>query len=207
MIRFVANLLSVLINPLMAPTFLFAILLFYFPALETSALAGSEEKLHAIWYIFIATFVFSFLLIFLLYKLKIIAKVTLENQKDRTIPQVFMLLVYLVITIFLARRLGLKDGLTLSMLASTITIAGITIINRFWKISTHASGVSGVFAIISLLYFRYQPEGFSSLYLLICLLTFGVCASRLYLKVHTPLQVVGGFILGALSGFCLFLWR
>jgi membrane-associated phospholipid phosphatase len=189
----------------MAPTFLFILLLFYFPGLET--IAGREEKLQAIGSIFLATFLFSFALIFLLYKMKVIARVTLENQKDRTIPQVFLLLVYVGITAFLSNKYGLKDGLTLSMLASTITIAGITVINRYWKISTHASGVSGVFAIISVLYYRYQPEGFSGLYLTICLLTFGVCISRLYLKVHTPMQVVGGFVLGALSGVFLFLWR
>ncbi len=205
MVRFLANLLSVVINPLMAPTFLFILLLFYFPGLET--LTSQEEKLHAIGLIFLSTFLFSFLLIFMLYKMKLIARVTLENQKDRTIPQIFLLLVYVAITIYLVRRLGMKDGLTLSMLASTITIAGITLINRYWKISTHASGVSGVFAIITVLYWRYPPEGFGAIYLAISLLTLGVCASRLYLKVHTPMQVVIGFLLGAVSGTLLFFWR
>jgi len=203
--RFFANLISIVINPLMAPTFLFMLLLFYFPALET--ITSQDQKWQAIGAIFLGTFVFSFALIFLLYKLKVIARVTLENQKDRTIPQVFLLLVYIVITVFLFNKFGMKDGLTLSMLASSITIASITLINRFWKISTHASGVSGVFAIITVLFFRYHPTGFTGLYVLVCVLTLGVCISRLYLKVHTPMQVVGGFILGALSGAFLFLWQ
>jgi membrane-associated phospholipid phosphatase len=202
MLRFFANLISAVINPLMAPTFLFAILLYYFPDLHTfSDVAG---KPNAVLYIFFSTFLFAFLLIFMLYKMKIIRKITLENQQDRYIPQLFLCAVYIAITIYLFSKFGFHDGLTLSMLASTITIVGITLINRFWKISTHASGVSGVFAIVSIIYLHHPQPGFLNIYLMICFLTLAVCLSRLYLKVHTPMQIVAGFLLGGISGFLLF---
>jgi membrane-associated phospholipid phosphatase len=180
-------------------------LLFYFPHLE--GIEGADEKARMILYIFLASFIIIFIIIFLLYKLKMIAKITLDDQKDRYIPQLCLSIIYLLIALYLGQRYGLKNGLTLAMIASSLSAGLITIINRFWKISTHASGVSGVFAIASVLYWQYPTTNFLIPYILICCITFSVCISRLYLKVHTPMQIICGLLLGGLTGFSLFYFR
>ncbi len=189
----------------MAPTFLFAILMVYFPTLV--AFIETPGKPGPVLLIFLTTCVLMFLIIFVLQKMKLISRITLENQRERYIPQVILSLIYLLITGYLAYRYGLRDGFTLSMIASSLTAVGITLINRFWKISTHASGVAGVFGIVSVLFLHHQVNGFFPVYLTICFLTLAVCLARLYLKVHTPMQVVCGFLLGGVSGVLLFFYK
>jgi membrane-associated phospholipid phosphatase len=205
MLRFLANFFSIVFNPLLAPTALFYILLYYFPQLE--GIDNAHTKLKAIAFIFAATFLFAFVLIYILYKLKMISRITLDKQEDRYIPQILMSLVYLVIAIGLGMKLGWSNGLTLTMIATTISSTVITGINRFWKISTHASGVSGVYAIATVLHWQYPSPAFLGIYLGIAFITVAVCAARLYLKVHTPMQIVCGFLVGSISGFLLFFYR
>jgi membrane-associated phospholipid phosphatase len=205
MLKFLANLVSILISPLFAPTYLFFIILFYFPA--TASITGLTDKLLAILYIFLATFAITFVLIYILYKARKISDITMNNQKDRYLPQLFLSGMYVVITAWLYNRYGKTDALAMGMLASTITVLTITLVNRFWKISTHSSGVAGVFGIVTALFLKASDSAFLVPYLIITFLTLVVCMARLYLKAHTPLQVICGFILGGGSGFCLFYFR
>ncbi|MBC5809445.1 MAG: phosphatase PAP2 family protein [Candidatus Eremiobacteraeota bacterium] len=67
-------------------------------------------------------------------------------------------------------------------------------ITRYWKISTHALGISA--SLASLFYvFKQQPLPFMILVPL-------VCWARVYLKAHTFGQVVGGAVLGTV---CVYL--
>ena len=205
MLRFLANFFSIVFNPLLAPTTLFYILLFHFPQLE--GIHEMHTKLKAIAFIFASTFLFAFVLIYILFKLKMISRITLDKQEDRYIPQILLSLVYLLIALWLGMKLGWSNGLTLTMIATTISSVIITFINRFWKISTHASGVSGVYAIATVLHWQYPSPAFLGVYIGIACITVAVCASRLYLKVHTPMQIVAGFLVGGISGFLLFFYR
>ena len=202
MFRFLSNFFSIIFNPLLAPTALFYLSLYAFPG--SAGIYDHDTKVKAMIFIFASTFLFSFVLIYILYKLKLISAITLDKQSDRYIPQLVLSVLYLAIAFWLSHKLGLCNGLTLGMLATGVSAGIITIINRFWKISTHASGVSGVFAIASVLFWKYPSSGFLPMYAFIAFITVAVCASRLYLKAHTPMQIVCGFLLGAVSGFLLF---
>ncbi|HXC04065.1 MAG TPA: phosphatase PAP2 family protein [Bacteroidia bacterium] len=205
MLRSLANIISILISPLFAPTYLFFIILFFFPG--WASIDTVPDKILAIVYIFLATFGFSFLLIWILFKMGKIEDITMNKQKDRYLPQIFLSVIYVLITGYLFNRFGKKDALALGMLGSAITVVVITVVNRFWKISTHSSGVAGVFGIVTALFLKATDSTFLMPYLVIAFLTLTVCAARLYLKAHTPLQVICGFILGGTSGFCLFWFR
>jgi membrane-associated phospholipid phosphatase len=202
MLRFFAHFFSLVFNPLMAPTALFYIILYHFP--QMGGLVTDAGKLKAITFIFASTFLFAFVLIYILFKLKMISKITLDEQRDRYIPQLVMSVIYLLIALFLGLRLGWGNGLTLTMVATTLSAGIITGVNRFWKISTHASGVAGVYAICTALILLYPGCPFRVPYICISLITIAVCASRLYLKAHTPMQIVCGFLVGGISGFALF---
>ncbi|MBV8171093.1 MAG: hypothetical protein JO219_04085, partial [Candidatus Eremiobacteraeota bacterium] len=60
----------------------------------------------------------------------------------------------------------------------------IMIITRYWKISTHAFGIAGPFAVMFVL-FKLQPLPYVPLVPL-------VCWARVYLRAHTLAQVVAG---------------
>ncbi|HEV7231386.1 MAG TPA: phosphatase PAP2 family protein [Bacteroidia bacterium] len=202
MLRFLANFFSLVFNPLMAPTALFYIILYHFP--QIGGIGNDQAKMKAIGFIFATTFLFAFVLIYILYKLRMISKITLDDQKDRYIPQLVLSIVYMLLAMFLGFRLGWGNGLTLTMVATTISAGVITGVNRFWKISTHASGVAGVYAICTALILLYPGCPFRTPYICISFITIAVCASRLYLKAHTPMQIVCGFLVGGISGFALF---
>ncbi len=76
----------------------------------------------------------------------------------------------------------------LGYFAATLVVGYIT---RYWKISTHALGIAAPLVALSLLYGR-EPLPFLVLIPM-------VCWARVYLKAHSPLQVVAGALLGAVS--------
>jgi membrane-associated phospholipid phosphatase len=78
------------------------------------------------------------------------------------------------------------------------TMAGYTaiallvqFITRYWKISTHAIGITAPLAVLVVLY-GWEPVPLTVLIPI-------VCWSRVYLKAHTPAQVVAGVLLGGIT--------
>lgn len=200
--KFAANFLSVILIPLLAPTYLYTLILFCFPQLTN--ITGLTDKILAIIYIALFTTLLPFIVVFILYKRKVIESLTLHAQKDRTIPQIFSCVIYLGISVFLVNKFGFGNALALSMIAVTISLMCLTAITPMWKISTHACGAWGLFAIVNVLHTQFWSSSFEVLYYIILASTIGVCAARLYLRVHTPMQVLAGSILGLSIGFSLF---
>ncbi|EHQ29212.1 phosphatase PAP2 family protein [Mucilaginibacter paludis] len=200
--RLASHIVSIILIPLLAPTYLFAIILFYFPHLTSIVSIG--DKLLSILYIFIATTLLPFIVVFILYKRKVIRTLTLDNKEDRVIPQAFSCVIYTATCLLLVYKVGATNALTLSMVAVAISVIGLTLITPYWKISTHACGSWGLFAILYDLNSRFPVQSFQPLYYTILFLTVSVCFARLYLKVHTPMQVLAGSVMGVLIGFSLF---
>ncbi|HXW77518.1 MAG TPA: hypothetical protein VEJ20_08920 [Candidatus Eremiobacteraceae bacterium] len=76
------------------------------------------------------------------------------------------------------------------------TAVASMVITRWWKISTHAFGITGPFAAMFVL-FKLQPLPYVALVPL-------VCWSRLYLRSHTIAQVLGGVLLALLNTYVFF---
>ncbi|HZV79720.1 MAG TPA: hypothetical protein VFF60_08960 [Candidatus Binatus sp.] len=72
----------------------------------------------------------------------------------------------------------------------------IMIITRYWKISTHAFGIAGPFAVMFVL-FKLQPLPYVFLVPL-------VCWARVYLRAHTPAQVIAGAAVAVASTLVFF---
>lgn len=197
-----AHIVSIALIPLLSPIYLFGIILFCFPFL--TPITGVGHKLLAMGAICAATTLPPFTLVFVLYKMKRISSLTLDDRKDRLIPQVFSCFNYVLITIILAWMYGLHNALTLSMVAITTSLVAISVITPFWKISTHASGVAGLLAVASALYLKYPSAELLLPYAMLWVLAVLVCLARLQLKVHTPGQVLAGCLLGGSIGFTCF---
>ena len=79
-------------------------------------------------------------------------------------------------------------------------LLAVAIINRWWKISAHLTGIGGLLGGIcsfSLCYVTL-PIGLIITVLLLSLL---LMYARLYLQAHTPMQVVCGYLLGLVCTF------
>ena len=82
------------------------------------------------------------------------------------------------------------QGLMFSYITNSIIIILIT---KYWKISIHAIGVTGPFAVLYLFGYKYIT--------LMILITILVCAARIILNAHDFKQVTIGSIFGFLSTF------
>jgi membrane-associated phospholipid phosphatase len=78
----------------------------------------------------------------------------------------------------------------------TFAAAAIMIITRWWKISTHAFGITGPFAAMYML-FGLAPIPYAIVVPL-------VWWARVYLRAHTLAQVLGGAALGIISTVAVF---
>jgi membrane-associated phospholipid phosphatase len=191
--RFIANLLSVLFFPLFIPIYgaflLFSLPIFsYYPSLYVRGA-----------YITVFTFgtIVPLLCLFILYKLKVISDMNLSNRKERFIPYFCTVISYSFCAFVLARWLAMPMFIPALMIAVATALLINTIINIWWKISAHATGVGGLFGGIVCISYKLCINPFEWI-IAITLVCGLVAAARLYLNAHTPGQVVAGFLNGAL---------
>jgi membrane-associated phospholipid phosphatase len=90
--------------------------------------------------------------------------------------------------------------LLLVAIGAIVALLIVTIINSWWKISAHLTGIGGLLGGICsyALYSSSLPIGLICITLMLALI---LMYARLYLDAHTPMQVVCGFLLGLLATF------
>ncbi|MGH7727256.1 MAG: phosphatase PAP2 family protein [Acidimicrobiales bacterium] len=97
------------------------------------------------------------------------------------------------LVLYLAHAPALATASLAGYTAAAIVVQNIT---RYWKISTHALGITAPFVVLIYLY-GWQPLPFAVLVPI-------VCWSRVYLRAHTVAQVLAGTALGAGSVLLFF---
>ncbi|MFA9392499.1 MAG: phosphatase PAP2 family protein [Prolixibacteraceae bacterium] len=198
---FLSNFVSVALVPLLIPAYLFGIVLFLFP--EMAGINLLNEKTRLIFEVLAFTAFFPLLAVYLLYKFKVISSLSLIRREDRLLPQLISLVLFGIFAFLLFANHGLKNVLTLILIANTTSLIMMLIITQFFKISAHTSGAAGFIVITSILCLKPHSINYLILYLFIVMLSVGVFFARLYLKAHTLKQVIYGGVLGFLSGVCL----
>ena len=97
-----------------------------------------------------------------------------------------------------ALRISISGGTLMiaSMAAYTVSTLIVQYITRYWKISTHALGITAPLVVLTLLY------GNETLPFLVLIPMVGW--ARVYLKAHTVMQVIAGDLLGMGSTILFF---
>src|SRR5581483_5460483 len=187
--RDLAKILSTIFNPFLTALALFLILS-HRAAFEGANAQGTNEFW---WLLFMSTFFTSIapmLFIFWLYATDRISDLDMSVREEREKVFGVFVVFYLLGTIALwathSPRLLIATMAGYSL--STIVVQYIT---RYWKISTHALGITAPLVALCLLYGR-QPLPFLVLIPM-------VCWARVYLKAHTLAQVLAGAALAAAS--------
>ncbi len=178
-----ARILSTIFNPFLTALALFVIL-------SHVRAAGTDD----FWrLLFLSTFFTSIgpmLFIFWLYATDRISDLDMSIREER--EKVFFVFVMFYLagtaTLWLTHAPKL---LVASMAGYTLATAVVQYITRYWKISTHAVGITAPLVALSLLYGR-QPLPFLVLIPM-------VCWARVYLRAHTIAQVVAGACLATFS--------
>jgi membrane-associated phospholipid phosphatase len=136
-------------------------------------------------------------ILFILFMMRIgrITDLHMNTRQERYLPY----LVSIVSSAVVLLPLYLFDG---PVLLSCLTILNIVVlfilglVNTFWLISIHTTSVSAATVIFGLVFGSGAAVAFSPFLL-------SVCWARLYLRRHTPGQVVAGLLLGLVATLAL----
>ena len=188
----IAQVSSDVFSPLLIPTYAMIFVMWLTPLL----ILPFGTKAWAAGGVFVITCVIPLLIIFCLIKLGKVSDTAISNRSERTLPFAASVACYVGAAWFMS-SLNAPRWLTVFFLGAALVSLLAMIITRWWKISAHTGAVGGLAGIIFWL-------GQKKLILedpLICLsVTIALVAliawARLYLKRHTPLQVLCGATLG-----------
>lgn len=196
-----AGIISYLFHPLLTATY--GCLLVFFGMTGSIYYVFTPLKMKLV--ITITVFAFTFLLpvlnMLILYKLKYISSMKLENRRERIFPLIMTALCYFGLY-YMIFDLNVWPAIKLFILGGGLCILSAAIIHLWWQISAHMIGIGGLVGIMLALGWVLQMPVFATLSL--CLLLAGLIGfSRLFLNSHTPQQVYAGFIFGCFMQFSL----
>lgn len=190
--RDLARILSTIFNPFLTALALFVIL----------AHIGAKDTFDFWRLLFVSTFFTSLgpmLYVFWLYATDRISDLDMSARSEREIVfSAFIVFDALgAFALWLVHAPRLMIAAMLGYLVSTLLVQYIT---RYWKISTHAIGITAPLTALTIIAGR-QPLPFMVLIPM-------VCWARVYLRAHTVTQVVAGVALAvATTGFFFWLFR
>lgn len=123
----------------------------------------------------------------------------LGQKHNRIVPYTISIVCYLM-CIWMLDRVYVNHEIISIIIAALIIQAASTVVNFFWKISTHTAAIGGVVgALVAYGFlFEFNPVGW------LCLAIFvsGIVGSaRIILRQHSVAQVVAGFFLGVVCAF------
>lgn len=188
-----ASVLSAIFSPLLMATYGVALAM----VLSFLCFIPVATRLTVILETFLATTTIPVIGIFILSRLKVVSDPRLNERTDRTWPYIIETICFLGLAIYL-NHINAPAWLSLFLIGGAIALVVLTIVNRWWKISGHATGMGGLCALI--FYLMLSCNSIFSLhweFLTAILLSGLVCASRIVLGRHTLLQVAAGFVNGA----------
>lgn len=194
MSRILANIVSILLHPLLMPTFGLLIIL---SATSSIIILPFEAKRIILIIVAINTLALPLLLIPLFYRLSIIKSVRMTDHRERIIPLAFTIIPYLFSYYFL-NRLPIMNEIPNFLLGASITIGIALIVSIWWKISIHMIGIGGMVGLMLALSQIVYYDIFWYLIILILLSGF-VAWGRLALNEHKPNQVYTGFLVGLVT--------
>jgi membrane-associated phospholipid phosphatase len=181
--RDLARILSTIFNPFLTALALFVIL------------SHVEAKSTAdFWWLLLLSTAFTSILpmlfIFFLYATDRISDLDMSVREER--ERVFGAFVIFYLTGTVALWLTHSPRLMIATMAGyTLSTIVVQYITRYWKISTHALGITAPMFVLCILY-GAQPLPF-------LVLIPAVCWARVYLKAHSSAQVIAGGALGVAS--------
>lgn len=137
-------------------------------------------------------------IIFVLYLLQkgIIKELHMSNTRERYLPYAVSIL-FAGVAFWVIGRFQGPELLRCLALFNMIELALLALINIFWLISLHSTGIMASFVLVGLVF------NWGIAIVVVAPFVVTVCWVRLFLKRHTPAQVVAGLALGAISVFSL----
>lgn len=121
-----------------------------------------------------------------------IKELHMSDTRERHIPYIASI-IFAGLAWFILWRFQGPVLLQCLAIFNVIELALLAIINVYWLISLHSTGIMASFVLVGLVW------NWETAVIIVIPFVITVCWVRLYLKRHTPGQVIAGLALGAIS--------
>ena len=197
-----AKIVSMLFHPLLIPTY--AMLILVNTKTHFTLVLPENFRYLTVLFVFLTSFVLPLLIMLILLKLGKIKSLEMVTRQERILP-LFIVAIFFYITYYLLKQGPHFVIFNIFMLGATLLVILSLLINYFTKISIHMVALGGLFGtfIGFDLALRLDLRALLSIIVLVAGIT---GFSRLQLKAHTNGQIYGGFLLGTIFMFALFLF-
>ena len=187
----ISKLLSIIFHPLFMPTL--GLLIFFNSGTYYDFMPYEFKRIMFIL-ILVSTFVLPITFTpFYLFQ-KLIKNIEMQNKKERIVPFLITAILYFF-CFYLLRRVNAPRVMQAFVLASSISVFVIFLLNFKWKISAHMTGIGGLTGAILAMSFLLQVN--LELYIIASMIAAGILGySRLHLQSHKSFEVYSGWIVG-----------
>lgn len=191
MIKAISNILSYVFHPLLMPTLIIALMQYTNPFLFVGFGFSGISPLVPV---FLFTFVYPVIAILLLKKLDFIDSIKMPDSKQRIVPLIIAIVLY-IWTYMVLQSKNFPPISLVFMIGVVISLCLSFVINVFHKLSLHMVGASGALTIIMLMMMASKTD-MSYWFLGAIILVGAIATARLYLQAHTMKEVYTGFLVG-----------
>ena len=198
-VRFFAQLISVVFHPLFIPFYVIGFLINYHPSYFSGF--SFYSKFEILRSVFVNTIIFPAFALLVMKGLGFVKSFMLHAQQDRIGPYLANMIFYFwMARVFFKFKPELTPVLAVFMTGVFLTTAVALIANIFSKISMHAIGCGGMLGIFIII--MNSNSMLMTWPLSIALLITGlVCTSRLIVSNHTPKEIYLGLFVGLVCQF------
>ena len=196
MSRSLARFLSVVLHPLLLPTYLFAFILYYLPAPALSL--PMQSRWIVLGMIFFTTFLIPALGAYTMVRIGHLDSMEMERREQRRLPLLFTGLCYAITSYLLYQEQAFDEIFYFIMVIITASVLLTYGISLFWKISAHSVGLGGALGLLILIHNIVPEAGMLTPIAAGLVLSGAVLSARLALNAHTPAEVYAGFGSGLL---------
>ncbi len=180
-------------HPILIP-FYSLLFIFVLPIFEVSSL-GFDFQLFIIIVIAITTILLPIISLIFLKRQNIVSSFLIENRKERSTPYIMMFIYYIITTIMLLRVEFMPYIISLVVAIAAAGTLVLFLINLRIKISVHAMGMGSLGGLLYLLMHFYELNLMTPIVVTL-LLSVIVIVSRYYLKAHTAIELIMGYLAG-----------
>ena len=127
--------------------------------------------------------------------------IQISNAAERTLPYLYSTIGFVFWSYLIGGVLESPLFLTLVAVGATVALGIVTIINRYWKISAHLTGIGGLVGGIMTYCLGIGAIPTWGTLIGWMLLSLVMMFARLRLDAHTPAQVCAGWLIGIACTF------
>ena len=207
---YLAQGISIVLHPLLIPTYMLVLLLVVNPFLFGINSIGERSGRLTLLMVFLYTFFVPMISVLVMRFLGMMKSLEMSERTERIGPFLVTGVLYLWIFYNFWNSPVIPTAYTAFMLGIVIALFAAFFVNLFSKISLHAVGMGGLVAMVSITMLLFSGSSFTlvlggwgtysvSVVLLLVVVIFlaglvGTC--RLFLRAHEPLDLYGGYLVG-----------